>query len=117
MVMVNIFSGTTGGFIVGIIIFIIGYILLFVGFFAGFIFAGTRGVNSEKPVGFIEAYVESFKLILELMIVILFAIILFIIGNAIGGAIMFGFGLICMIILLLFPVAGQFYVIEYLKSR
>lgn len=111
------FTVNEGAFYLGVIILIIGFFLFFVGFFAAFLYAGTRGVSSSEPLGFVDAYVETFKLIAELAIAIIIAIVLFILGGIIGGGLGGLFLFLGFVTLWLFPSAALFYVVNYLGAR
>ena len=108
--------------IIGLILVAIFYLLYIVAYFGGFIFAATRGHGDKNPIGFMDAYVASFKLILELSVVIVFAFILFIIGFSLFFAdqtrgIGFFFFIIGGIVAGMFPAAALYYVLDFLKDR
>ena len=111
-------TGTINGstMMFGLLLAFAGFVLIIVGIFAAFIFSATRS-ESKNPIGFFEAYVVTFKLILELALIVVASIIILLVGAKIGGGIGVLFALIGMILLLLFPFASMFYVFNYLLSR
>ncbi len=101
-------------FTIGVIIAVIGYFIIIIGIYAALIYTATKG--GKSPLGFIESWKETIKLILELAVAVIFGILLVIIGGylgQIGGLFIF----VGMILLMLFPMAALFYVLNYLQNR
>jgi len=118
--MSDLFSGntvSTSALYLGIIIFAIGFILFMVGFMAALIFAASRGGIIKDTVGFFEAYVVTFKLILELTVAVLIGIVVLILAAMIKGFVGALLAIIGLIIFMLFPSASLFYTINYLIAR
>ena len=118
--LMSVMSGESSfgaGIAIGLLVMAFGFILFIVAAFAALIFAASRGGIIQNTVGFVEAYVITFKLILELTVVILLGIVLFILAGVIGGFIGGLLGFVGMILFLLFPFASMFYVINYLIER
>jgi hypothetical protein len=112
----DLLTGNFGGAgILGILIFIIGVIFYILAAFAAIIYAASRG--KKKAVGFFEAYKVTFQLVLELGVAVLVAIALFVVGIQVGGALSALMFIIGGFIFALFPIAGLFYVINYLTAR
>lgn len=107
-------SSAIAGAILGILVVFIGLFLLITSGFSALIYAATRGGMIEEPLGFLDTYKVTIKLIGELGVALVAALVFLIIGAQIGG----GLGVILLFLATVlfgfFPIAALFYVINYL---
>ena len=102
--------------LLGGMISIVGYLLVITSVFASFLYSATRGEGYSKQLGIFEAYIETFKLILELSLSLIVGAISLSIAFYMSGILSVIFYIIAFIIFLLFPLASLFYIVEYLKT-
>jgi len=95
---------------------VLSLIVLMFGYFAAFLFAASRG-DHRTELGFFEALGVSFKLIGELAMVVIGAIIFIVIGFYTMDTIGVLFMLVGTIALWMFPLAAQFYIVDYIVER
>ena len=116
VIAVGITEALDGGALGTIIVFI-GAVLLVMSGFSALLYASSRGGLIKDTIGFLEAYQITFKLTYELGASLLIALLFILIGNAAGG----GFGALLLFIggltFVLFPIAGRFFVLNYIVSR
>jgi hypothetical protein len=112
----SVIAALFGLYELAILISILVGILMMFGAFAAFLFAASRG-DYRTQLGFFEALTVSFKLVGELALVLVGAVIFFILGYAFIDTIGILFVIVGAIALYLFPIAAQFYLIDFIVER
>ena len=111
------FGEASQGGAFGILLVFVGAVLLVMSGFSALLYASSRGGLIKDTIGFIEAYTITFKLTYELGASLLVALLFILIGSAAGG----GFGGLLIFLgglaFALFPIAGRFFVLNYIVSR
>ncbi|MHA1912681.1 MAG: hypothetical protein ACTSYA_13420 [Candidatus Kariarchaeaceae archaeon] len=110
------FGHQSGSYEITVIASILSASFVIFGYFAAFLFAATRG-DYRTQLGFFEALGQSFRLIGELALVPIVGGLFLLIGLNFTES----FGPIFIVLggitIWLFPIAAQFYVVDYIVER
>jgi RNA polymerase subunit RPABC4/transcription elongation factor Spt4 len=96
----------------GLLLTLVGVLVLMVSYFAAFLYALAKA-RFINELGFFEAFFTTVKLFIELLLVVIVGYILMTAGTSLGGDLGLLFLIGGIVLLMMLPIAAQFYMIEY----